>query len=1123
MTRHLRIWAAAMLVGTSGSSLSAWQDDDGLDPKADGIVQEASDYLRNLNSFELTITVEMQLQMEGMRQQVTSTHRMAMERPNRLSIVLAEGFMANSIVCDGDTLYTLLGVMDDQYTADDAPETLGGIADHIQNLAMGDMTDATVFGAMLVAGNPHEWILDGVTTLEYADRQDVDGTSCHRLRMSQPDGDWQLWVQVGEQPVPRKLVIDLREMYREMWFDGSQDITAELTVRFDHWRANIDMPADRFAFVAPEGAVRVDSFFDDMFIDDGVEAHPLVGRPAPGFRLDLLDGGEVALREHRDREIVILDFWATWCLPCAEALPILADVAREYRDRGVVLYAVNENEDPETIRAFLKTRQLDLVVPLDRHGRVGDLYGVTGIPQTVLINKAGTVQVVHAGFGSGLKEQLRGELDALLTGVNLADLAPAVAPAVGNFADLDEVWPTVADYTMHEYHQQDLARSREALIEGYTRHGNRDDAWDAPAIEFIEMCIQAFNLIPGAPTMTELQEAGRPLIELGCDDPVVLYGYGYAFDRQNHNSNGEEYLRAAVEGLQRSAYPPEQLAAAASRFARYLEASRRHDEARHFHQIAADALLEASRTAPGDWFAQRHLASLLSLHAGSFLPQDIAEALIDRLTALEGLNPCTLHTVIGAYHIGRGWDKRGDGFADTVTEDGWSSFRVHMEVGRDHLEQAYRLDPTRPEAPANMIRVAMAGHAREGEDELFWFTRAVKAQIDWFPAYDFIRWSLRPRWGGDYDAMHQFGLACMRSGRYDTLVPFQLVRVLLDIADDAEGSRDFWVMRDVQPAADEVLTRLADRPEHVDRVAYYRTLAAGFAWATKRYDAARGRVRAANSVLDADALADMKMVSRRILDDVTVFTSPVAARVAEADEAFEWDRPGEAFELYEAALADASDPAVAAVVQDRLATADMYRLFQAGDWAALSFQRELPGWRVRRGLWHASVPGLIKGGPGGLMLVCQAPIGSRFELRGRIDMSHLAFNKDNNMGIAFRYREQLDSSEWNVFLIYNQQKRCWIGHKFARTAGDSAPLAGRVGKSFDFHLQVWENHAALRLNGKPVFAGPLTGYDNGSPGALLGLTGWYSRSGYGGFQDLQVRRLAEPPEVIAELLEGGWR
>ena len=93
-------------------------------------------------------------------------------------------------------------------------------------------------------------------------------------------------------------------------------------------------------------------------------------------------------------------------------LPILAEVAETYKDRGVVLYAVNEGEEPLEIRSFLERNRLSLKVPLDSRERVGELYGVDGIPQTVIIGTDGTVQAVHIGFRPDLKEKLTEELDA---------------------------------------------------------------------------------------------------------------------------------------------------------------------------------------------------------------------------------------------------------------------------------------------------------------------------------------------------------------------------------------------------------------------------------------------------------------------------------------------------------------------------------------------------------------------------------------------------------------------------------------------------------------------------------------------------------------------------------------
>lgn len=144
------------------------------------------------------------------------------------------------------------------------------------------------------------------------------------------------------------------------------------------------------------------------------ETHALVGKPAPEFQLDSLDGAPVRLEQHRDKDVVILDFWATWCGPCRAGLPIIARVAAKYRERGVVAYAIDQQETAEDVRKFLEDERLEIQVLLDRAGQVGELYHVEGIPQTVLIGRDGKVADVHVGFSSDLETRLSGELDALL-------------------------------------------------------------------------------------------------------------------------------------------------------------------------------------------------------------------------------------------------------------------------------------------------------------------------------------------------------------------------------------------------------------------------------------------------------------------------------------------------------------------------------------------------------------------------------------------------------------------------------------------------------------------------------------------------------------------------------------
>ncbi len=146
------------------------------------------------------------------------------------------------------------------------------------------------------------------------------------------------------------------------------------------------------------------------------EESDLAGKPAPTFTLPLLDGGDFDLAAHRGKDVVLLDFWATWCGPCRAAMPVLVEVAREYADEGVRYFAVNLREKPEAIRRYLKGARLDIAVPLDNDGSVAKKYGVRGIPTMVIVDKAGVVRKVHVGSSPTLKTELRRALDDLFAG-----------------------------------------------------------------------------------------------------------------------------------------------------------------------------------------------------------------------------------------------------------------------------------------------------------------------------------------------------------------------------------------------------------------------------------------------------------------------------------------------------------------------------------------------------------------------------------------------------------------------------------------------------------------------------------------------------------------------------------
>ena len=139
----------------------------------------------------------------------------------------------------------------------------------------------------------------------------------------------------------------------------------------------------------------------------------LVGKPAPDFELELLGGSKFRLAGNKGK-VVVLDFWATWCGPCLQAMPQVEKVAGEFRDRGVQLIAVNLQEEPRQIKAMLERHKLNPTVALDIDGAVAEKYAANAIPQTVVIKGDGTVARLFVGGGPHLGDQLREALTAVL-------------------------------------------------------------------------------------------------------------------------------------------------------------------------------------------------------------------------------------------------------------------------------------------------------------------------------------------------------------------------------------------------------------------------------------------------------------------------------------------------------------------------------------------------------------------------------------------------------------------------------------------------------------------------------------------------------------------------------------
>lgn len=142
--------------------------------------------------------------------------------------------------------------------------------------------------------------------------------------------------------------------------------------------------------------------------------HPTEGKLAPPIQLKTVDGQQFTLKQV-EAQVIVLDFWATWCGPCRMGLPLLQqfyDWARENKQPVAVL-TINLREKPQDVRAYWKKENFDMPVLMDTDGHVGQSYGIRGIPHTVVIHK-GRIAHVHVGYSPAMAEMLKAEVEKLL-------------------------------------------------------------------------------------------------------------------------------------------------------------------------------------------------------------------------------------------------------------------------------------------------------------------------------------------------------------------------------------------------------------------------------------------------------------------------------------------------------------------------------------------------------------------------------------------------------------------------------------------------------------------------------------------------------------------------------------
>ncbi len=152
------------------------------------------------------------------------------------------------------------------------------------------------------------------------------------------------------------------------------------------------------------GRPGINSYFGDALLDP---------EPAPSFQAATLDGGNISLASLKGK-VVVLDFWSSWCPPCRNEAPGLAEVYAEYQDQGVEFVGMALWDTEENVRQFVAELGVPYPNILDDRGRIAIDYGVVKIPEKFFIDRDG--DLVRVFSGPTHPDDLREALDSILEG-----------------------------------------------------------------------------------------------------------------------------------------------------------------------------------------------------------------------------------------------------------------------------------------------------------------------------------------------------------------------------------------------------------------------------------------------------------------------------------------------------------------------------------------------------------------------------------------------------------------------------------------------------------------------------------------------------------------------------------
>jgi hypothetical protein len=228
--------ALAVAIFAGGTSAQAQGND------AMAILKAMSDYVGSQKTIEASFDSDIEVitpQLEKI--QFTNSGELLLSRPDKLRAHRVGGYADVALTFDGKTA-SIYGKNINGYVQFNAP---GSVDQLISSLRMG--YGVALPGADLLQSNAYDVLVGGVLEAKHIGRGVIDGRECEHLAFRNADTDWQLWVEAGERPIPRKMVITSKTM----------NSAPQYTLRIKSWKTGVKPAANAFAFVPPRGAIQI--------------------------------------------------------------------------------------------------------------------------------------------------------------------------------------------------------------------------------------------------------------------------------------------------------------------------------------------------------------------------------------------------------------------------------------------------------------------------------------------------------------------------------------------------------------------------------------------------------------------------------------------------------------------------------------------------------------------------------------------------------------------------------------------------------------------------------------------------------------------------------------------------